>query len=267
MQSAPENPRPFVETSIARHLLSRLQMTHDECAISVFSGPWGIGKTRTLDEFRAANEGCCLITKVEPGPRGKGAAPARVFQFIADGLQEASKSSHRKQLGTGYLELRRTIGDFLSERFEPDPGGPRFTFIFDEAQNLSREAIETLRYWNDSDRCTTPFPVGLFFVGNNEFSLRTDGRADSVISGAVRSRALFIEALDYDDITDTDLALFAQSRGIADPAAISALVKYYTSPKAKPDLRQVEKTTSIIRRLAGDQPASAAIVNSVLYPA
>ena len=25
--------------------------------------------------------------------------------------------------------------------------------MFDEAQNLSREAIEFLRYWNDADRC------------------------------------------------------------------------------------------------------------------
>jgi hypothetical protein len=266
MQSAPDN-QPFVETSIARHLLSRLQLTHDECAISVISGPWGIGKTRALDEFHAAHDATTIIVKVEPGPRGKGAAPSRVLQFVAEALQRMDGPKFRRPLGTGYLQLRQWIWEYLAVTFKAPFDGARFTFIFDEAQNLSREAIETLRYWNDADRCTTPFPVGLFFVGNNEFALESDATGESVISGAVRSRALFIEPLDYSDITATDLTLFAQSRGIEDAAAVSALVKYYSSPRAKPDLRQVEKTIGIFRRLAGDGPVTAAHVNAILNPA
>ncbi|HEX9933452.1 MAG TPA: ATP-binding protein [Allosphingosinicella sp.] len=261
-----DNPRPFVPTSIARNLLSRLALTHEECAISVISGPWGIGKTRTLDEFYAANEATSLIVKVEPGPRGKGAAPARVLQFIAEGLQRAvDPRGCRVRLGNGYLQLRQAICDYLSIMFD-HPEGARFTFIFDEAQNLSREAIETLRYWNDADRCTTPFPVGLFFVGNNEFAMQSDRSGESVISGAVRSRALFIESLDYSDVSEADLVLFAESRGIADAAVISAIVRYYSSPKTKPDFRTLERSISVIQRLAGSGPVTAEILQTVLSP-
>jgi len=267
--SAPEeSPRPFVETTIARHLLNRLRMTHEEKAISVFSGPWGIGKTTALDAFHEAHEGSCVIVKVEPGMRGKGAAPARVIQFVAESLQHQA-GKPRAIVSTGYLALRQLIYTHMLDMFGPEcvELRPDFTFIFDEAQYLSREAIEMLRYWNDGDRCTTPFPVGLVFVGNNEFSLQEDMSGHSAISGAVRSRALFIEPLDYTDVTDTDLVLFAQSRGIGDAAAIAAIVAHYSAPRAKRDLRNVERLLATLQRRAAGQPVTRQIVQSFLNPA
>ena len=41
-------------------------------------------------------------------------------------------------------------GEVPPERF------PRLTIVFDEAQNLSREAIEALRFWNDATGATRP---------------------------------------------------------------------------------------------------------------
>jgi hypothetical protein len=141
---------------------------------------------------------------------------------------------------------------------------PRFTFIFDEAQYLSREAIEMLRYWNDTDRTTTPIPVAIVFIGNNEFSLEEDSAGQSVISGAVRSRAFFIEPLDYADITDQDLILFAQSRGVTDAGAIAEIVRYYSSPRISRDLRHVERILATLSRRSNGAPVTAATVHEFI---
>lgn len=260
--------RPFVETTIARHLLNRLLMTHEERGISVFSGPWGIGKTTALDAFQEANAESCVIVKVEPGMRRKGSAPARVIQYVAEALQR-SRQYPRKIVSSGYFALRQLVYSHMLEAFGPECAEfpPKFTFIFDEAQYLSREAIEMLRYWNDGDRCTTPFPVGLVFVGNNEFSLEEDHSGQSAISGAVRSRALFVEQLGYADVTDADLVLFAQSRGVADAAAISAIVEHYSGHRAKRDLRNVERLLATLQRRAGDGAVTRAVIQAFLNPA
>ena len=60
--------------------------------------------------------------------------------------------------------------------------------------NLLRDALGVLRFWNDKDRCYSPFPIGLVFVGNNEFSLAPDSHGACVISAAVADRALYVEA-------------------------------------------------------------------------
>lgn len=269
--SAPEaDERPFVQTSIARQLLSRLKMTHEERGISVFSGPWGIGKTTALDAFQAEHECASVIVKVDPGSSKNGATPVSVMQHTLEALRPLR---HRSPRGTcqptSYFLLRRKLYEELDYLFRASPDedivDASFTFIFDEAQYLSREAIEMLRFWNDGDRTTTPFPVGLVFVGNNEFSLEEDRPGGhSVLSGAVRSRALFIEPLDYTDITDQDLILFAQSRGVTDAAAIADIIRYYSAPRIKRDLRNVEKLLGTLKRRAKGAPVTGAVVHDFL---
>jgi DNA transposition AAA+ family ATPase len=278
--------RPFVATTVARHLLSRLRVTHQERGISVFSGPWGIGKTTAINAFAAEKFGSCVIVKVEP--RGKkGASPVSVMKQAVEELSPLIRagSKDRRLARTGraatrdsHWHLRLNIYNLLSE-WEPlieyrreveyaeelevavSVEQPRFTFIFDEAQYLSREAIEMLRYWNDTDRTTTPIPVGIIFIGNNEFSLEEDSAGQSVISGAVRSRAFFIEPLDYGDITDQDLVLFAQSRGVTDAGAIAEIVRYYSSPRISRDLRHVERILATLSRRSNGAPVTAATVH------
>jgi hypothetical protein len=121
-----------------------------------------------------------------------------------------------------------------------------------------------LRYWNDADRTVTPFPVGLVFIGNDDFALKEDVRGDSVISGAVRSRALFIESFDYDDLTAEDIVAFVRSRGVNDPGAISAIADYYTQPRVRRDLRQLERLLVRLSLLAGEGPVTQSIARDAL---
>ena len=92
------------------------------------------------------------------------------------------------------------------------PADARLTIVLDEAQNLSREAIELLRYLNDEGAGYAPFQVGLLFMGNNEFALKTGASGESVISAAVADRALFVEGLSYKDLTPEDLRLVIDQR-------------------------------------------------------
>lgn len=265
--------RPFVETTIARHLQSRLEITHEERGIAVISGPWGIGKTTAIDAFANKYECQCAVVKVDPGSSKAGATPIAVMQLAIEAMRPLLHRSERATLSNAYWSLRQMIYNNLSSYFElhlPDADDPnihRFTFIFDEAQYLSPKAIEMLRFWNDNDRTTTPFPVGLAFIGNNEFALQEDASGNSVISGAVRSRALFVEALNYEFVTDADLVLFAQSRGLNDAAAISVILKHYDGRRVKRDLRNVERMLGVIHRRAMGGPITQATVQAVLNPA
>lgn len=270
MPSDTANPRPFVDTAIARHIISRLLLTHHERGIVVISGPWGIGKTTAIEAF-ASTVGDVVIIKVEPGGAKTGASTISVLQQIAKAFSALFDDVERLANQKSVYALRDTINRQLS-RWWPyqdvlngweGPLAP-FTIIFDEAQYLSREAIDYLRYWNDSDRTTTPFPIGLAFIGNPEFSLDRKRGADSVISGAVRSRALFVESLDYLHVTETDLTLFVQSRGITDAKAIARIVKHYTTESNVADLRNADRLIPIMLHRADGAPVTAEIVESVL---
>lgn len=264
----------FVETSIARQLLSRLALTHEERGISVFSGPWGIGKTTTLDHFALHNWPNCAIVKINPSNSKRGATPTSVLQLAIEALCPLVGRPQHLKLNNAYWALRMTLhnvmdawlrdhwGDPSSEDFEHELA--KFTFIFDEAQYLSSQAIEELRYWNDHDRCAMPIPCGLVFVGNNEFALQEDASGNSVLSGAVRSRALFIESLEYADVSDADLTLFLQSKGIDDPGAIDAVLRHFSSPRHRRDLRNVDRLIGVFKRRAGNGPVTAAVIRETL---
>jgi len=141
---------------------------------------------------------------------------------------------------------------------------PLLTLIFDEAQYVSREAIEMLRYWNDGERTITPFPVGLIFIGNSEFALQEDGSGRSVLSGAVRSRALFVETLEYEDITAADVASFMHSRGSYEPDAISLIVSYFQQRRVRRDLRNMIRLDNVFRRRTGGATVTLDVVKTVL---
>jgi DNA transposition AAA+ family ATPase len=138
------------------------------------------------------------------------------------------------------------------------------TIVFDEARNLSREALEVLRFWNDKDRCYSPFPIGLVFVGNNAFSLAADSHGASVISAAVADRALYVEALTYDDMTDEDLQMFMQAQGLSDPGARSAVMRSFRTPRAVRSLRRVMDLLDELRDVAGDERITSVTVREVL---
>lgn len=64
----------LIETSVVHFIQTRLQVTHEDRAICVISGPWGIGKTTAVETFARANSGHCVIVKVEQGSMKRGAS-------------------------------------------------------------------------------------------------------------------------------------------------------------------------------------------------
>lgn len=271
MESGEIEPFPFIETTIARRMLLRMRQTHEERGITVISGPWGIGKTSAIDAFEREFEGNCAIVKVEPAGNSRGLKTLRTLQLVIEALNLLQGYKPTGYLGNSPWMLKQEIEGLLRQWSRENEAGtnwlPTFTIIFDEAQYLSREAIELLRYWNDADRCSMPFPVGLVFVGNNEFAMQETLNGDSVLSGAVRSRLTFEVPLSYDDLSDTDMTLILQSRGITDAGALAEFVAFFGHRRVKRDLRQVNRAIGRCARMAGDSPVTAAVAREILNPA
>ncbi len=137
------------------------------------------------------------------------------------------------------------------------------TIVFDEAQNLSREAIEVLRFANDLHGGYSPFPIGMIFVGNNEFILKSDQRGQSVLSAAVADRALYNETYAYSDVTDDDLALFVEARGLTDPCALNLVIRHFAT-RGDRSFRRVADLLDDLSEEAGGESVTAASVRAVL---
>lgn len=270
MQNADNIPLPFVETTVARTMLARMRTTHVECGITVISGPWGIGKTSAIDAFEREFHGNCAVVKVEPAPSSRGLKSLRMLQLVIEALKRLQGRLVGGYLGNSPWMLKQNVEgllkDWASERERDAPWPPTFTVIFDEAQHLSREAIELLRYWNDPDRCSMPFPVGLIFVGNNEFAMQENLTGESVLSGAVRSRLLFEVPLSYKHLSDTDLTLLLQSRGVTEPAALEEFIAFFSHPRISRDLRQMERYLKLCLRKADGGAVTGQIARDILQP-
>jgi hypothetical protein len=254
----------FVPTTFARRLLARLEATHDKRGIAVFAGPPGIGKTTALDAFGIRHAQECAIVKIER----QGARQLVVLQAVLNAVRRTAASPLRAQVDKiPWLreEIFNTVQRLGAAQTEENgSGAPRLTLIFDEAQNLSRQAIEALRYWNDRDRCYGPFPLGLVFVGNNEFALQADGAGHSAISAAVADRALFIEHFDYADITDEDLHLFVRSKLDAREDVISGVARWFQRSGAPRSLRRTRIFLEELEEIADGQPITHQLVEQVL---
>lgn len=265
-----ELPPSPVQTTVVRFIWARLEITHEKRAICVISGPWGIGKTTAIDCFARAKAESCIVVKVEQGSSRRGASPVSVLQQSLEAIRPHIGRTPRSALSNAYWSLRQMLYNYLSD-WRVHNGGtakseqlPLLSLIFDEAQYLSREAIEMLRYWNDGDRTATPFPVGLIFVGNSEFALGEDGSGQSVLSGAVRSRALFVEALEYDDVADDDIVNIMRSLGDYEPDAIPPILFYFRQRRVRRDLRNMMRLDDVFRRRSQGAPVSVDVVRAVL---
>jgi len=267
-----------VSTSVHRLLFSIMEETHCERGISVVSGPYGIGKTTAINEFASEYGESCIVVKVPNGATRSGAGAVAVMQQIELALREMTKRPLDAQSSHTRYTLQQKIRSYLLEVFEPRWGhfrddliekaksgdGPEITVIFDEAQRLNREAIESLRDWNDRHRPTMLLPLGLIFIGNPEFAL-SEG-TDSVLTGAVRSRLTHFEQLEYGNVSNADLALVIEAKDISDKGAVAAIIDFFSQSRVKRDLRQVNSVIRKCQLYADGAPVTAEIVRTVLNP-
>lgn len=260
----------MVETSVVRFIRTRFQVTHEERAICVIAGPWGIGKTTAVNRFASKTPQNCAVVKVEQGSQRRGASPILALQLAVEAIRPLVGRSPSATLSNAYWSLRQMLFNHLTEwhsQRQPREGiddDPRFTLVFDEAQYLSRDAIEMLRYWNDADGTVSPFPVGLIFIGNSEFALEAGSGGDSVLTGAVRSRALFLETLEYDDVNDSDIHAFLQSRGDYQQEALTAVISYFNQPRIRKDFRNIARLDEAFRRRSRGASVSVEVVRSII---
>ena len=254
----------FFPTSVARRLISRMQATHERRRISVFSGPPGIGKTTAIDAFRDRFDSDVVVVKVAR----RNAKEVLVLQHVLEAIRQVS-ASPRLAVPSSIWELRRYISRAVCDWADLDPddleaGERRVSVVFDEAQNLSREALEVLRFWNDGDRCYSPCPLGLIFVGNNEFALKSDAGGPSVISAAVADRALYLETFEYADVTDEDLALAFAAGGLTDPSVVAIALQAFRGPHTPRSFRRVMDYMADVRLVAGAGPLTADVIRQVI---
>lgn len=262
--------KAFVSTSIARRLMTRMEVTHERARISVFSGPPGIGKTTAIDAWRQQHPGQVAVVKVEK----RNAGETLVLQHCLDSMRRLRQKAAIR-LPAGRWELRVQIFNAVCDVSGLNPAEVRrngldgaatkpVSIVFDEAQNLSRAAIEALRYWCDADRCYAPYPLGLIFVGNSEFSLASATGSESVISAAVADRALYIQSLDYDELTDADMTMVIEAQGVVDPAAVAVIVRAFRGPRTNRSLRRISDVIDDAREEARGAPVTAQIVREVM---
>jgi hypothetical protein len=264
----------IVATSIVGNLLPRLTRTHRRRRIAVIAGPPGIGKSTAIRLLKEEEQACVAVVSVPPGPAG-GLKPMAALHLAIEAVDELLGPSYRERAPSAYVELRNRFFGLVC-RWAGIPAAevrrdhldaeqfPPLTLVFDEAQNLSREAIEMLRFLNDGNGGFSPLPVGLIFVGNNEFILKAERGGPSVLSAAVADRALYIETFAYSDVTNDDLALFFEARGVIDTAALQLVVRHFGSGRTDRSFRRAADLAADLIDEAAGAPITPEIVREVL---
>lgn len=148
-------PRPmpgYYPTETSKRLKELLQFCRMGEIVMAACTP-GLGKTMTADHFAATTPNAFVVT-MTPSTSGVNNMQIEVLESIGATAQEMTGAPHK---------LSRNIRTRLMKMRNP-------VLIFDEAQNLSIEAIDQIRSWNDK------IEVGIAFFG--------DLRVEPLINGS-----------------------------------------------------------------------------------
>ncbi|MGB7373575.1 AAA family ATPase [Pontixanthobacter sp.] len=257
----------YLETSVLRRLVARMQINHERRRASFFVGPPGIGKSTATEAFRSANAENVFLTRITK----RGASGPQALQQLLLALRSRSPHSSR-YVASGICELQRCIEVEIERiggglpRSESAESFPLLTIVFDEAQRLTNGAIDALRDYNEPHyHCRGTFPIGMIFVGNNELSLQASKQGESILDEGMQDRLLYRERLSYEDVEMADVEQFVKSKGVNDPRAIDAVVKFFFAKNGQQrSFRRIADLVDELKDEALGQPISKDMVRAVI---
>lgn len=134
----------YVETSISSKVYSVIKVCRIKGGLASFSGDAGIGKTKAAIKFLRDNPGNTVYITMNPCFR----SVKSLLKLIADQMGVR----HTGGIDDMWIAIRNRISDGM-------------VWIFDEAQHLTYNAIETIRAFSD-DCASSGKTLGICLIGN-----------------------------------------------------------------------------------------------------
>jgi Uncharacterized ATPase, putative transposase len=212
----------YIKTPTSRLVTNALVYAQTAPSIVLITLGAGVGKTTTVEQFASTRPGVTLATM-----RWSIQRPASMMLEIARVLD-----IHERYAPKRMIEIGRRI----------KRNGRHTLLILDEAQFLSDDSINELRYLKDMHG------VGIALLGNEDLNQRYGGHAPRDGYGQLHSRiGMRIRRLKPEP---DDIAMYIAGWGITDPEAIQLLTAIAHKPGA---LRQVEETIKLAAVMGGSE--------------
>jgi DNA transposition AAA+ family ATPase len=182
---------PFIETSLAKQVLTALRYAHVSPSMAVVTLGSGLGKTVALKHYAATHLHAYRVVI-----RPTDSRPNRAMRAIG------------RMLGLGDIMRLQDMTVRISERLKRE-GGRQTLLMIDEAQHLSEESVNELRFLLDEFQC------GLALVGNEDLMRRYRLQATREGFGQIHRR--IGTRVDIRVCPPTDVDLILNAMGVSDP--------------------------------------------------
>jgi DNA transposition AAA+ family ATPase len=216
---------PFVMTPTATRILTTLEHAQFLPDVVVIAGEPGTGKTRSIKEYAATHPNVLHLTG-QPATK----TAFQVLDALGNALNVTETTVQRITRGV-IAKLKNTQG----------------LLIYDEAQNLSPEAIDQLRSFHDLAG------VGLVLAGHPAVWAKIDGGSRGSKLANLHSRVGM--NVNIPRLQKEDLEAVLDGIGIADAQQRKLLKRIASLPGA---LRALDKVVRMARMLADGEDAEMA---------